>query len=99
MSQHVRLSQDCMDKLERKNLLQAGALEQTMALGTDELGRSRKCKDILEGWVIEGSDVQPGLLEILKASRTPEEMKLRLVGIFNATQTKATSDEKTRVVR
>lgn len=28
-----------------------------------------------------------------------QEMKLRLVGIFNATQTKATSDEKTRVVR
>lgn len=37
-----------------------------------QLGRSRKCKDILEGWVIEGGDVQPGLLEILKASRTPE---------------------------
>eukprot|EP00903_Cladosiphon_okamuranus_P017508 g16126.t1 len=99
MSQHVRLSQECMDKLEKKNLLRAGALEQTMALGTDELGKSRSRKDILEGWIIEGSDYQPGLLEILKSSRAPEEMKLRLVGIFNTTQPKATSEEKSRVNR
>ncbi|CAM9411508.1 unnamed protein product [Pylaiella littoralis] len=99
MSQHVRLSQECMDKLDKKKLLQAGALEQTMALGTDELGKSRTRKDILEGWIIEGSDFQPGLLEILKSARTSEEMKLRLVGIFNATQPKATSDERSRVIR
>ncbi|CAM9213982.1 unnamed protein product [Laminaria digitata] len=97
MSQHVRLSQECMDKLEKKNLLQAGALEQTMALGTDELGKARTRRDIMEGWIIEGNDYQKGLLEMLKAARTPEEMKLRLVGIFKLTQSKATPDEKRTV--
>lgn len=39
---------------------------------SQQLGKTRSRKDILEGWVIEGSDFQPGLLDILKASRTPE---------------------------
>eukprot|EP00904_Undaria_pinnatifida_P003071 jgi/Undpi1/12765/HiC_scaffold_6.g02433.m1 len=98
MSQHVRLSQECMDKLQKKNLLQAGALEQTMALGTDELGKARTRRDIMEGWIIEGNEYQPGLLDILKAARTTEEMKVRLVGIFKMTQNKATPDEKRTVM-
>ncbi|CAM9154148.1 unnamed protein product [Ascophyllum nodosum] len=98
MSQHVRLSQDCMTQLEKNYLLQAGALEQTMVLGTDELGKSRKCREILEGWSVEDSDRQPGLLKILESS-TSEETKVRLVGIFNITQTKATHEDKERVTR
>lgn len=41
---------------------------------TEQLGKTRTRKDFLEGWIIEGSDYQPGLLDILKASRTPEVM-------------------------
>lgn len=37
-----------------------------------QLGKSRTCQDLLEGWIIEGNEYQPGLLEMLKAARTPE---------------------------
>lgn len=37
-----------------------------------QLGRSRTLKDILEGWIVEGSDYQPGVIEILKSARTSE---------------------------
>lgn len=36
------------------------------------MGKTRSPRELLEGWVIEGSDHQPGLLEILKSSKTPE---------------------------
>lgn len=38
----------------------------------EQLGKSRTRKELLEGWLVEGSDYQPGLLDILKSSRTPE---------------------------
>lgn len=39
---------------------------------TTQLGKARTRRDIMEGWIIEGNDYQPGLLEMLKAARTPE---------------------------
>lgn len=37
-----------------------------------QLGKARTRRDIMEGWIIEGNEYQPGLLDILKAARTTE---------------------------
>lgn len=37
-----------------------------------QLGKARTRRDIMDGWIIEGNEYQPGLLDILKAARTPE---------------------------
>lgn len=51
------------------NLLVVGFTPRALS---EQLGKTRSRKDLLEGWIIEGSDYQPGLLDILKSSRTPE---------------------------
>lgn len=43
-----------------------------MVLPLLQVGKARKCREILEGWAIEGTDNQPGLLKILESSRTSE---------------------------
>lgn len=44
-----------------------------------QVGKTRTRKDIMEGWMMEGNTYQPGLLEMLKAARTPEVRIFRVI--------------------
>ncbi|KAG5179327.1 Sec1-like protein [Tribonema minus] len=93
LSQHINMAQSCSTKISTMDLLNIGALEQTMALGTDELGKKRNRRDLLDGWTSDG-EAKPGLLEILSAPRTLQELKMRLLAIFIITQKGITASEK-----
>ncbi|CAM9793879.1 unnamed protein product [Discosporangium mesarthrocarpum] len=97
MSQHIKIAQQCMSKVDKLNLLKIGALEQTMALGKDELGTSRSHQDLLGGWTMDG-ERQPGLLEIMRSSSATPEMKMRLAGVFTQTQRNLTVTEKRNIL-
>ncbi|CAM9775386.1 unnamed protein product [Chrysoparadoxa australica] len=85
MSQHIHLSQQCSTKISEGDLLAAGTLEQTMALGVDDAGKSRNRADLRTGWTLDGEKVS-GLLELVKNREASSETKIRLVAIFLLTQ-------------
>jgi len=47
LSQHMRISHECMSVFTKQNLLDLSELEQTLATGKDENGRSPKLADKL----------------------------------------------------
>jgi len=48
LSQHMRISHECMNVFTKQNLLDLSELEQTLATGKDENGRSPKLADMIE---------------------------------------------------
>lgn len=48
LSQHMHLSHECMGEFKKQSLLDLGELEQTVATGQDEDGRSPKLSDLID---------------------------------------------------
>jgi len=48
LSQHMHLAHECMDKFKRNLLMDTSELEQTLATGKDEDGRSPKLSDLID---------------------------------------------------
>lgn len=48
LSQHMHLAHQCMDILRKQNLMELSELEQTLATGKDDEGRSPKLNDLID---------------------------------------------------
>jgi len=48
LSQHMHLAQDCMDVLNKENLMALAKSEQTLATGKDEDGKTSKMNDLMD---------------------------------------------------
>ena len=71
LSQHMHLAHECMDVFNRMGLLDLSDVEQTLATGKDEEGRSPKLVELIsraEGAMIRMADSQARLRMVLIAT-------------------------------
>ena len=71
LSQHMHLAHECMDSFTRGGLMDVSDIEQTLATGKDEDGRSVKLQELigrLEGALVRTGDVKERLRLILIAT-------------------------------
>ena len=86
LSQHMHISHQCMDLFNKASLLNLSELEQTLATGKDENGRTPKVSELVD--LVE---------EELKSS--PDALtRLRLLGIFIVSQKGIRSRDKDRLL-
>ena len=83
LSQHVYLTQQCMDFFNSANLLEISQLEQMIATGSDD----------------DGKDVKPQLLfrmlcDKLKSPKITKLQKIRLMAVYLITQRNITKEER-----
>jgi len=87
LSQHMHIAHECMDEFNRVGLLDLSDVEQTLATGKDEDGRSTKLSDSM-------SRCEQALLRI----REPKD-RLRLVLIATISQGGLSYSDKDRLLR
>ncbi|KAL3827218.1 hypothetical protein ACHAXA_006773 [Cyclostephanos tholiformis] len=75
LSQHMQIAHQCMDQFNRQGLLELSDLEQTLATGKTDEGRTPKLKELL-GRVVEQFRSRP----------TDSAMRLRLLAIVIVSQ-------------
>jgi syntaxin-binding protein 1 len=71
LSQHMHISHECMDEFNKQNLMDLSDIEQTLATGKDEDGRSPKLTEMIsrtEGALLRMSDVKDRLRLVLVAT-------------------------------
>ena len=73
LSQHMHLSHECMDKFNRTGLMDLSEVEQTLATGKDEDGRSPKLTEMITR--VEGS--------LLRMTDSKERLRLVLITIIS----------------
>lgn len=83
LSQHVQMSQKCMDSFGAMNLLALSQLEQTMSTGVDEEGKEVKQPAVVK---LLSDHLRLGTLSTLQ--------KLRLLTIFFLTHRSVTQEER-----
>mmetsp|Transcript_16107 Transcript_16107/g.33331 ORF Transcript_16107/g.33331 Transcript_16107/m.33331 type:complete len:684 (-) Transcript_16107:98-2149(-) len=86
LSQHMHLSHECMDVFRRENLLDLSELEQTLATGKDDEGRSPKMPDMID-------QVDDFLIRIKSAKD-----RLRLILITTISQGGLRSQDRRRLM-
>jgi syntaxin-binding protein 1 len=86
LSQHMHISHECMDLFRNQRLLDLSELEQTLATGKDEDGRSPKLTDMLER-------VEDELIRIKS-----KEGRLRLILVTIVSQGGLGSSERRRLM-
>lgn len=72
LSQHMHLSHECMDIFTAKNLIDLAEIEQTLATGKDEDGRSPRIADVMDK--VEES--------LLRMKSQPEKLRLILLAVI-----------------
>lgn len=71
LSQHMHLAHECMDVLKKENLMELSDLEQTLATGKDDEGKSPKLADLIdeaEGLIMKMKNPKDRLRLILIAT-------------------------------
>mmetsp|Transcript_51917 Transcript_51917/g.149686 ORF Transcript_51917/g.149686 Transcript_51917/m.149686 type:complete len:706 (-) Transcript_51917:134-2251(-) len=87
LSQHMHISHECMDEFNRNQLMDLSEIEQTLATGTDDEGRSPKLTEMIsrvEGALLRMRDVKD---------------RLRLVLIATISQNGLSSADRDRLLR
>lgn len=87
LSQHLHIAHDCMDKFNRAGLLDLADIEQTLATGKDEEGRSPKLTETI-------SRCESALIRL----QDPSD-RLRLVLIATISQNGLSSSDRDRLLR
>lgn len=87
LSQHMHISHECMDEFNRNGLLDLSDIEQTLATGKDEDGRSPKMTEMI-------SRVEGFLLRMREVKE-----RLRLVLIATISQNGLSSADRDRLLR
>jgi syntaxin-binding protein 1 len=87
LSQHLHIAHDCMDKFNRAGLLDLADIEQTLATGKDEDGRSPKLTETI-------SRCESALIRL----QDPDD-RLRLILIATISQNGLSSADRDRLLR
>mmetsp|Transcript_25108 Transcript_25108/g.69260 ORF Transcript_25108/g.69260 Transcript_25108/m.69260 type:complete len:723 (-) Transcript_25108:57-2225(-) len=87
LSQHLSIASDCMTELQKRGLMELSELEQQLATGKDEVGRSKKLPEMIE-------DCEAILLNMKNA-----EDRLRLVLIVSISQGGLSGNDRDRLLR
>lgn len=87
LSQHLHIATDCMDKFQQQGLLDLADIEQTLATGKDEDGRSPKLSETI-------SRCESALIRL----RNPED-RLRLILIATISQNGLSGADRDRLLR
>jgi syntaxin-binding protein 1 len=87
LSQHLHIAHDCMDKFKRAGLLDLADVEQTLATGKDEDGRSPKLTETI-------SRCESALIRL----QDPDD-RLRLILIATVSQNGLSSADRDRLLR
>lgn len=89
LSQHVSITQKCMDVFTTNGLLEIHALEEKMSTGEDDDGKQVKPNDLLKL-----------LIDTLIMPDVSQQIKIRLLSIFFLTRgTTATAEERRRLIQ
>ena len=89
LSQHVSITQKCMDVFTVNNLLEIHALEEKMSTGEDDDGKQVKQPDLLKQ-----------LIDMLIMPDVSQQIKIRLLSIFFLTRgATATAEERRRLIQ
>jgi syntaxin-binding protein 1 len=89
LSQHVNITQKCMDVFTTNNLLEIHALEEKMSTGEDDDGKQVKQPDLLKQ-----------LIDMLIMPDVSQQIKIRLLSIFFLTRgSTATAEERRRLIQ
>ncbi len=88
LSKHLNVTQECMGKFSRANLMEISRLEQMLATGTTEEGQTVKPARALEETAAALKDIKPEMSEV----------RSRLVAIYAISQRPVSEDDRERFV-
>ena len=88
LSKHLNVTQECMGKFSRANLMEISRLEQMLATGTTEEGQTVKPAQALEETAAALKDIKPEMSEV----------RSRLVAIYAISQRPVSEDDRERFV-